>query len=117
MVFKKYVCYFYETPSGKRPVEDFIKSMDEHTQDKFFYKKELLEHFGPNLRHPHTDSIGNGLLELRFKGTEGQLRVLFFFVRGKKIILLHAFLKKKPKTPSKEIKIAEQRMNEYLNRK
>jgi len=116
MFFKKYVCFFYETVEGKRPVENFIKSLETTTQDKFLYKKELLEQFGPSLRHPHTDSIGNGIFELRFKGPEGQARVLFFFFCKKQIILLHGFVKKTRKTPLREIKTAKKRMREYLNR-
>jgi phage-related protein len=116
MFFKNYTCFFYETVDGKRPVEDFIKSLDEHTQDKFIYKKELLEYFGPALRHPHTDSVGDSIFELRFRGSEGQVRVLFFFFHKKQIILLHGFVKKTRKTPAGDIKTAKKRMCEYLNK-
>ncbi len=67
----KHTCVFYETADGKSPAEDFIDSLDESTQDKFIFKKELLEEFGPQLRYPHTDSIRDGIFELRFKGKEG----------------------------------------------
>lgn len=112
----KYICIFYETIKGKSPAEDFITSLDEDTQDKFIYKKELLEHFGPQLRYPHTSEIGNGMFELRFKGKEGQVRVLFFFCYGKQIILTHGFVKKTQKIPKKEINIAIKRREEYLER-
>ena len=87
--------------------------MTEETQDKFLYKKELLEYFGPKLREPHTKSIGGGIFELRFKGKEGAIRVLFFFYYKRRIILVHGFSKKTQKTPRKEIRIATERMNEY----
>ena len=111
-----YSCFYFTTESGKSPVEEFINSLDEKTQDKFIFKKELLEHFGPQLRRPHTDYIGSGIFELRFKGEEGQIRVLFFFLHEKKIILVHGFVKKTQRTPGKEIKIAKQRRKEYLDR-
>jgi phage-related protein len=117
MLFRKYTCFFYETPDGKRPVEDFIKSLGEHAQDKFIFKKELLGHFGPDLRYPHTKNIGDGIFELRFKSAEGQIRILFFFFCGRQIVLLHGFVKKKQKTPKKEIKIAKKRMRELVTRK
>ncbi len=107
----KYTCVYYETRDGKSPVEDFIDSLDESTQDKFIFKKELLEEFGPQLRYPHTDSIGDGVFELRFKGKEGQIRILFFFY-GEKIILTNGFIKKTRKTPKKEIRIAKVRREE-----
>lgn len=114
---EKYTCIFYETIKGKSPVEDFIKSLTEDTQDKFIYKKELLEEFGPQLRFPHTDNIGKGIFELRFKGKEGQVRVLFFFFYKKQIILTHGFVKKTQKTPKKEIEIAEQRKKEFFEKR
>jgi len=117
MFEKRYVCIFYETINGKSPVEDFIKALDEDTQDKFIYKKELLEHFGPLLRYPHTASIDEGIFELRFKEKKGQIRVLFFFFHKRQIILLHGFVKKTQKTPGNEIKISKKRMREFLNRK
>ena len=116
MLMGKYTCIFYETTHNKSPVEDFIKSLNEKTQDKFIFKKELLEQFGPQLRHPHTDDIGDDILELRFRGPEGQIRVLFFFFYKRRIILAHGFVKKTQKTPKKEIETARKRRNEYLAR-
>jgi hypothetical protein len=57
LLFKRYTCYFYETAGAHKPVEDFIKSLDAATQDKFDFKKGLLEYFGPQLRYPHTEPI------------------------------------------------------------
>ena len=105
---------FYETVEGKSPVEEFIKSLDEETQDKFILKQQLLEDLGPQLRYPHTDHIGEGIFELRFKGKEGQVRVLFFFFYGKRIIFTHGFVKKTQKTPRKEIEIALKRRKDFL---
>lgn len=111
-----YSCFYFTTESGKSPVEEFISSLNEKTQEKFIFKKELLEQLGPQLRQPHTDKIGGGIFELRFKGEEGQVRILFFFFYEKKIILLHGFVKKTQKTPRNEIKIAKQRKKEFLDR-
>ena len=112
----QYTCLFYTAASGRSPVVEFVNSLDEDTQDKFIFKKELLEEFGPKLRYPHTDDIGDDVLELRFKGREGQIRVLFFFYYQKKIIFTNGFIKKQQKTPQKEIRIAKQRMRNYLQR-
>lgn len=71
--------------------------------------------FGSNLGLPHTKSIETGLFELRVKGKEGIARVFFCTKVGKKIIMLHSFMKKSQKTPKKEIKTAKSRMKEVLN--
>jgi phage-related protein len=113
---QEYACIFYETAGGRRPVEEFVESLDQETLDKFIIKQQLLQDFGPLLSYPHTDHLGEGIFELRFKGKEGQIRVLFFFFRGKRIIFTHGFIKKTQKTPQKEIRIAETRRKDFLAR-
>ncbi len=113
---QEYTCIFYETVDGRRPVEEFIESLDAETQDKFIIKQQLLQDFGPQLRYPHTDHLGEGIFELRFKGKEGQIRVLFFFFYGKRIIFTNGFVKKTQKAPRKEIEIAQERKKDFLTR-
>ncbi|MDN5941815.1 MAG: type II toxin-antitoxin system RelE/ParE family toxin [Nitrospira sp.] len=67
---------------------------------------------GPNLGTPHTKAFGDGLFELRLKGTEGIARVFFCTLAGKRIVMLHSFIKKSDKTPSREREIAEARLKE-----
>ena len=112
----EYSCIFYESADGKSPVEDFIESLDDRAQDRFILKKQLLQNLGPQLRYPHTDHIEEGIFELRFKGGVGQVRVLFFFFYGKRIIFSHGFVKKTEKTPRMEIEIARRRKNDFLAR-
>jgi phage-related protein len=70
---------------------------------------------GPNLGEPHTKAFGEGLFELRLKGTEGIARVFFCTLVGRRIVMLHSFLKKSQKTPPRERRIAEIRMKEIKN--
>ncbi len=67
---------------------------------------------GSNLGPPHTDSFGDGLFELRLKGAEGIARVFFCTLIGRRIMMLHSFVKKTLKTPLREIEIARKRMKE-----
>lgn len=67
---------------------------------------------GPNLGAPHTKAFGDGLFELRLKGAEGIARVFFCTLVGKRIVILHSFIKKSDKTPSREREIAEARLKE-----
>ena len=67
---------------------------------------------GPNLGAPHTKAFGNGLFELRLKGAEGIGRVFFCTLVGKRIVMLHGFIKKSDKTPRREREIAEARLKE-----
>ena len=67
---------------------------------------------GPNLGEPHTKAFGGGLFELRLKGAEGIGRVFFCTLVGKRIVMLHGFIKKSDKTPRREREIAEARLKE-----
>jgi len=67
---------------------------------------------GPNLGEPHTKAFGEGLFELRLKGAEGIARVFFCTLVGRRIVMLHSFIKKTNKTPQRELEIAESRLKE-----
>lgn len=67
---------------------------------------------GPNIGEPHTKAFGDGLFELRLKGAEGIARVFFCARAGKNIVMLHSFIKKSERTPSREREVAETRMKE-----
>ena len=68
--------------------------------------------YGANLGMPHTKAMKDGLFEMRMKSKEGIGRVFYCTLVNKRIVMLHSFLKKTQKIPSKEIKIAISRMNE-----
>ena len=76
---------------------------------------ELLMEFGPNLRMPHSRPMGDGLFELRPRGREGIGRVFYCFVVVRRVVILHAFLKKTRETPEQELRIARRRMKEVQN--
>lgn len=67
---------------------------------------------GPNIGEPHAKAFGGGLFELRLKGAEGIARVLFCTLVGKRIVMLHSFIKKSERTPTREREVAETRMKE-----
>ena len=67
---------------------------------------------GPNIGEPHTKAFGDGLFELRLKGAEGIARVFFCTLVGKRIVMLHSFIKKSERTPTREREVAETRMKE-----
>lgn len=67
---------------------------------------------GPNLGEPHTKSFGSGLIELRLKGAEGIARVFFCSLVGRRVVMLHSFVKKSDRTPRREREVAESRLRE-----
>jgi phage-related protein len=76
---------------------------------------ELLVEYGPNLRLPHSRALGEGLFGLRPRGRSGIGRAFYCFLVGKRIVVVHAFVKKTQQTPDKELKLARKRAKELLN--
>ncbi len=68
--------------------------------------------FGPNLGMPFTRSMDKDLFEIRIRGKEGIGRAFFCIAVGRKVVILHAFIKKTNKTPRKELDIARERLSE-----
>ena len=76
---------------------------------------ELLMEHGPALRLPYSRAFGDGLFELRSHGHSGIGRAFYCFLVGRRVVVLHAFVKKTQETPKKELKLAKKRMKEVLN--
>ncbi|WP_045220281.1 type II toxin-antitoxin system RelE/ParE family toxin [Desulfonatronum thioautotrophicum] len=82
---------------------------------RYLQYAEHMALYGPDLGMPHTRSMGQGLFELRLKASEGTARVFYCTVIGKRIVILHQFIKKTNKTPPKERDLARKRMKEIKN--
>ena len=67
---------------------------------------------GPNLGEPHAKVFGGGLFELRLKGADGIARVFYCTLIGRRIVMLHSFVKKSAKSPVRDREIAESRLKE-----
>lgn len=73
---------------------------------------EMMIEFGPNLPMPYVRPMKTGLFEIRAGGKEGIGRVFYCTIKSKKIIILHSFIKKTQKAPTKELNIARKRQKE-----
>ncbi|NOS74320.1 MAG: type II toxin-antitoxin system RelE/ParE family toxin [Methyloglobulus sp.] len=96
-------------------VEADILALPKTLQARYFSLTDRMEIYGANLGEPHTKAFGDGLFELRLKGAEGIARVFYCTQAGRRIVILHSFVKKSQKTSPKERRIAETRMNEVKN--
>ena len=96
-------------------VEFGIAKMSPGFVARFVRYAERMEIYGPDLGMPHTKAMGDGLFELRLKAGEGIVRVFYCTRIGRRIVVLHHFIKKNEKTPAKELLIARTRMKEIEN--
>lgn len=107
---------FYTLPNGKKPVADFLDSLDIKFRAKALRSIELLEEFGTALREPHSKALGNGIYELRIKYASDISRIFYFFVVDNKIVLTNGFIKKTSKTPKNQLELAEKYKADYEGR-
>ncbi|MDP2824546.1 MAG: type II toxin-antitoxin system RelE/ParE family toxin [Sulfuritalea sp.] len=93
-------------------VQEQIMELPDTVAARYIVLTRRMIALGPNLGEPHTKALGDGLFELRLKGAEGIARVFFCTLAGKRIVMLHSFIKKSERTPTRAREIAETRMKE-----
>lgn len=96
-------------------VQENIRELPDSLIARFFTLTDRMMQSGANLGEPHTQAMGDGLFELRLKGPEGIARVFYCTLVGKRIVMLHSFVKKTQKTPARELRTAQARMKEIKN--
>ena len=105
---------FFALTDGSMPALETIRSItDLKLKAKVFRSLRLLETFGNQLGEPDTKHLRNGIYELRTKQGSDIFRNLFFYHRGKVIVVTNGFIKKTQKTPEAEIALAERRRSDY----
>jgi phage-related protein len=93
-------------------VQDQILDLPDGLAARYIVLTRRMVALGPNLGEPHTKAFGDGLFELRLKAVEGIGRVFFCTLVGRRIVMLHSFVKKSARTPVRERELAEARMKE-----
>ena len=108
---------FYETSSGRCPVRDFLDDLKESDPNDFAAVMAGLAKLRNRLYHkpPLSKTIGDGLFELRHVG-KLNTRMLYFFVRGQRIITVHGIRSKATKIEDRDRKVALDRMRDWLER-
>jgi len=82
-------------------------------QARFLRISELLETFGPQgVGLPHVRPLGEKLWEMRLSGKEGIGRAIYTAAAGRRLVVLHAFVKKTQKTRRSAIDLALKRLKE-----
>ena len=108
---------FYETSLGKCPVREFLDELKESNPDDFAaviagLAKLRNRHYH---RPPLSKPIGNLLFELRHVG-KLNTRVLYFFVKGRRILIVHGIRSKAIKIPARDRRVALERKRDWLAR-
>ncbi|MDP3696601.1 MAG: type II toxin-antitoxin system RelE/ParE family toxin [Candidatus Taylorbacteria bacterium] len=107
-----YEVQYYIDSSGRVPVREYIDALNLKEKAKVLKYIDFLRQNEGKLDEPYSRHIEGKIRELRVDFHRNRHRIFYFTFVGKKIVLLHAFLKKTAKTPIGEINQAK---DNYLN--
>jgi phage-related protein len=108
---------FYETASGRCPVQEFLDDLRKSDPGDFVallagFAKLRKRQFH---REPLSKSLREGLFELRHVGKLNS-RILWFFVKGRRIVAVHGIRNKGQEIPGRDLATAQARMKDWLER-
>jgi phage-related protein len=104
----------YVNATGRAPVQEFLEELRQTDPDDFAAVLAGLAKLRNRQYHraPLSKPVGDGLFELRHVGGLNT-RVLYFFVRGRRIIAVHGIRNKAWDIPARDRETALNRMNDW----
>ena len=108
---------FYETAAGACPVQDFLDELKVSDPDDFAAVMAGLAKLRQRQYHrePLSKALGGGLLELRHVG-KLNTRVLWFFMKGRRIVAVHGIRNKGQAIAERDLHTARERMRDWQER-
>ncbi len=111
--FEKIPAFFYQNELGNQPVRYSILGLS--SEDRRLIGRDIQKvEFGWPLGMPCCRNLGDGRWEVRSDLSGGKIGRVLFCVAQNRIVLLHGFVKKTRKTPSRDLQVALRRMKEVL---
>lgn len=96
-----------------RAADGEILALPPKLQARLLRLMEMVENVGLDQIHePHVKHLDGKLWELRAKAQEGIARGIYVAMTGRRVIVLHVFVKKTQKTPKAALELARERMKE-----
>jgi phage-related protein len=109
---------FYRTHAGKCPVEEFLDDLSDRDARKIAWVLRLVEQLEMVPQQYLKKLVGTeDLWGVRVQVGGNSYRLLGFFDGPVLLILTSGFAKKQQKTPPREMELARQRRNDYLQRR
>jgi phage-related protein len=92
-------------------VDAEIEDLPLSLQARLVRLMEMVEQVGlEQIHEPHVRHIEGKIWELRAKASEGIARGLYVTMTGRRVVVLHVFVKKSQKMPRSALDIARERM-------
>lgn len=114
MIYTEYEVKFFVNNKSQSPIFEYIENLPKKDKAKVLKYIEFLRENKGVLDEPYSKHIKGKIRELIVDFSKNRHRIFFFTFVNKKIILLHAFLKKTPQTPKSEILTAQNNYSDVL---
>ena len=113
----KWTVIRYRRANGNIPFDAFILGLPAKDRARVLRTIELLEQFGTALLEPYAKKIsGSELRELRVSSGSNAYRVFYVAAVERTFVLFNGFMKKRRKTPHKELDRAERYLADMKGR-
>jgi len=108
---------FYETNDGRCPVRDFLDELKVSDPNDFASVMAGIAKLRNRQYHrePLSKALGHGLFELRRVG-KLNTRMIWFYMKGRRIVALHGIRNKGRAIPARDLDIARERMRDWIGR-
>ena len=113
---KKLQADFFKTEQNNEPVRDFLKGLSPEDKKSVGADIMAVEMSWP-IGYPTVRKLDTDLWEVRTDISDKRICRIFFTVTGKRMILLHAIIKKSQKTPLEDLELAKDRKRLVLGGK
>jgi len=111
VITKFFKLSLYQETSGKVPILEWLKDFNKEERQIIDRSIKYTQYSWP-WNMPLIKPLGGGLMEIRTKLKDRQVRI-FFILHDSMIVLLHGFVKKTQKTPNNEMEIALKRAKQF----
>ncbi|EPY00477.1 type II toxin-antitoxin system RelE/ParE family toxin [Magnetospirillum fulvum] len=92
-----------------------LDSLPPDIRAKLTHILDMMRTFGPQqMREPHVKPLRDKLWEMRMTGRDGIARAIYVLASGRRIVIVHAFVKKTQKTPAAALALALERAKEIV---
>lgn len=110
---KRIPAIFFRTEAGGEPVREWLKGLPPDDRRRIGYDIATVE-FGWPVGMPVCRPLQAGICEVRTDLSQNRIaRVLFYIDKLGRMVLLHAFIKKNPRTPAGDLDLARRNKREH----
>jgi phage-related protein len=104
---------FYRTEAHGEPVREWLKGLSADDRKRIGEDIKTVE-FGWPIGMPVCKPLSDGIFEVRTTLTQHRVaRVLFYIDKKRRMVLLHAFIKKTQKTPDEDLTLTRSNKSKH----